>query len=305
MGSNFTASLSRRDFLIASGSAIGAAAAARAGGAVSRTSSPRALTFGIFADPHYAERPRWGGRYYSDSDEKLLRFVEAMAEAKPSFIIGLGDLIDQPDSAEAELRYLRKVAAICARFKGPRHFVIGNHDVVTQSKEQFIERTGMPRAYYSFDRAGFHFVVLDANFKKGFIPYDHGRFAWNDAWIPPAEQKWLAADLAAASGPTVVFVHQRLDDDSDPHTVRNAREVRKILESSGKVIAVFSGHDHRGGYRRIEGIHYVTLRAVVEGPGLENNSFALVRLDREGRIGIRGYAKQPSRSLEWRAEAEA
>ena len=97
--------------------------------------------------------------------------------------------------------------------------------------------------------------------------------------------------------PTVVLAHQRLDGDDDPHGVRNAALTREILEASGQVRAVFQGHDHRGAHNVIEGIDYVTLRAVVEGPGLENNAYTLVYLDVEGGIEIHGHGRQESLTL--------
>ena len=50
----------------------------------------------------------------------------------------------------------------------------------------------------------------------------------------------------------------------DADVVRNAADVRAILERSGKVLAAFHGHDHAGNHKVINGIHYYTLIAVVE-----------------------------------------
>jgi hypothetical protein len=41
-------------------------------------------------------------------------------------------------------------------------------------------------------------------------------------------------------------------DDQD-HNIKNAAEIREILENDGQVLAVFSGHDHQGGYINIKG----------------------------------------------------
>ena len=66
------------------------------------------------------------------------------------------------------------------------------------------------------------------------------------------------------------------------------------FSSSFAVLAVFQGHNHGGGYRRIGGIDYFTMRAMVEGPGLKNNAFALATVSDAG-VRIRGFVKQPSR----------
>ena len=103
--------------------------------------------------------------------------------------------------------------------------------------------------------------------------------------------KWLEADLEVTEKNTVVFVHQRLDDENNSHGVKNAQEVRKILEQSGKVLAVFQGHDHRGAYSDVNKIHYCTLPALVDGTGLENNAYAIVQIRGDGSIEIDGFGK--------------
>jgi alkaline phosphatase len=107
---------------------------------------------------------------------------------------------------------------------------------------------------------------------------------------------WLRADLAASEGGAVVFVHQLLDGQGSVY-VKNAPEVRRILQESGKVLAVFQGHHHEGSYSRIEGIHYYTLQGVVEGQGLENNSYAVVELRQGGDLIVTGHRKAVSREL--------
>jgi hypothetical protein len=66
-------------------------------------------------------------------------------------------------------------------------------------------------------------------------------------WI--AMTRWgLTADLRATDRRTIVFVHQGLDV-SDDHGVKNAPEVRRVLESTGRVLAVFQGHSHENDYQ--------------------------------------------------------
>jgi alkaline phosphatase len=90
-----------------------------------------------------------------------------------------------------------------------------------------------------------------------------------------------------------VCVHQRLDAEP-PYGVKNAPEIRKILEASGKVLAVLQGHHHKGDYKEIGGIHYCTMSAVVEGPGPENNAYAVMDILPGDAIRITGFRKQKS-----------
>ena len=71
--------------------------------------------------------------------------------------------------------------------------------------------------------------------------------------------------------------------------MKNAAQVRTVLEASGKVLAVFQGHHHSGSYSNIAGIHYYTLKAIVEGHGPENNSYAIAEVHPDSSITITGY----------------
>ena len=251
------------------------------------------VSFGIIADLHYANKETWRSRYYRDSDEKLTKCIEMFNAAKPPFIIELGDFIDA-DEKEIEIGYLKRIDGIFRKFSGERHYVLGNHDMATFSKEEFMSLNGSRGKYYSFDHGSYHFVVLDANYNGDGSDYNAGNFDWTETYIHLPQQEWLRSDLEQARGKsTVVFVHQNLHDETDVHGVKNALEIRQILENANSVRAVFQGHDHRGGYREINGIHYVTFQGAVEGPGLENNRYALVNMDKK-KITITGYGKQES-----------
>jgi len=195
------------------------------------------------------------------------------------------------------LKYLHAIREVFADLESQRYYVLGNHCVQTLTKTEFLANCGaeLKKSRYSFDHGPYHFVVLDANFKRDGSPYAAGNFSWTDTWIHKPQQQWLAEDLKKAGDKTtIVFVHQNLDKEQDPHGVKNAPEIRSILENSGNVSAVFQGHMHAGGYRKIGGIHYCTLRAMVEGPTTENNAYAIVTLGRHRRITLEGLAQQGS-----------
>jgi alkaline phosphatase len=190
-----------------------------------------------------------------------------------------------------EQRYLktinRQFSAICK----DRHYVLGNHCVDTLKKEEFLGGVEQEKSYYSFDRGGFHFVVLDSCFRSDGQPYGRKNFVWTDANIPAAEIEWLEADLKASDTPVIVFAHQRLDV-SNNHGVKNNADVRKVLEASGKVLAVFQGHSHKNDYNDIGGIPYCTLVAMVEGSGAGNNGYSLMEIESNGTIHLTGFRKQ-------------
>lgn len=297
--------ITRRVFLKVSAASIAGLAVAPLSCAPYIASHPGRGTarFGIVTDSHYADADTVGSRFYRHSLDKLTECVELMNTQKVDFLIELGDFKDQdnPPVEQRTIFYLQAVEGIFQRFNGPTYHVLGNHDEDSISKTQFlthIENTsvGYERSYYSFDFNGLHFVVLDANYRSDGTDYDHGNFDWTDANVPPAELDWLRQDLTAASGPVILFIHQLLDG-TGSYYVKNAEEVRQVLEESSKALAVFQGHHHDGSYSRIKGIHYYTLKAVVEGPGPENSSYAIVEVLADGTITITGYRKAVSKQL--------
>ncbi len=249
---------------------------------------------GLVTDLHYADKAPAGTRHYRETIDKLNEAAEQFEQDQPDFVVELGDFIDAADSVDVERRYLstvnREFSAVCKE----RHYVLGNHCVDTLTKEEFLAGVERERSYYSFDRGGIHFVVLDSCFRSDGKPYGRKNFVWTDANCPAAELEWLEGDLKETSKPVIVFAHQRLDV-SNNHGVKNNAEVRKILEASGRVLAVFQGHSHQNDLKQMNGIHYCTLVAMVEGSGDTNNGYSIMDIEPDGTIRLTGYRKQESR----------
>ena len=288
-GGNGQSGLGRRAFMKDGALVLGATALS--GAPLMAQSADSVLKLGLITDLHYADKPPAGSRHYRQTPEKLAEVADRFAEQRPELVVELGDLIDAADSVRAEAGYLRRINRDLCALSDDRHYVLGNHCVHTLTKGEFLEGVEQKHSYYSFDRGGVHFIVLDACFRSDGQPYGRKNFRWTDANIPAAELEWLDADLRATEKPTVVFAHQRLDVSSD-YGVNNAAEVRKTLETSGKVAAVFQGHYHRNDHRQIGGIHYCTLVAMVEGSGLESNGYSLVSFAGDGTIRVDGFRKQ-------------
>jgi hypothetical protein len=297
--------MTRRVFLKSSASALVGLTALPLSCAPDRRSGVKRhpARFGMVTDCHYADAEPAGTRFYRESLEKLGECVALMNAQKVDFLIELGDFKDQdtPRVERKTLSYLRAIERVFQGFNGPTCHVLGNHDMDSISKGQFlagVENTDIDpgRGYYSFDAKALHYVVLDANFTADGKDYDHGNFDWTDANIPPEELAWLERDLFRARGPVIIFIHQLLDGTGSVY-VKNAADVRQILQTSGKVLAVFQGHHHAGAYNAIERIHYYTLKALVEGSGPENNAHAVVDVRQNGDIAVTGYRRAESRLL--------
>lgn len=257
------------------------------------SAAERAVRFALLTDLHYADKKPAGSRFYRETLTKLAEAIEQFDRQQPQMLVELGDLVDAADSVEVELGYVRRinreVTSICAE----RHYVLGNHCVYTLKKDEFLGAVEQEKSYYSFDKGGFHFVVLDSCFRSDGVPYGRKNFQWTDTNIPAGEIEWLKADLAATPHKAVVLAHQRLDV-SDVYGVKNGPLVRKVLEESDKVLAVFQGHSHENDYHEIAGIHYCTLAAMIEGSGPENNGYSVVDIARDGTIRLQGFRRQQS-----------
>lgn len=293
--------MDRRDFLRCSALSI-AALLAGPGCAGLGFGARRPLRFGLVTDLHYADREPAGKRFYRESLSKAREAVERLNAERLSFLGVLGDVKDMAPG-EPEARTLSHLAAIdgeLRRFAGPVRYVLGNHDMDNLSKAQALAVLNPggagDRGYLAFSEGGVRFVVLDACFGRDGKPYDRGRFDWRDTFVPAAELLWLEAELGSAREPVIVLAHQRLDGNGDPY-VKNSDAVRAILEASGKVLAVFQGHDHAGGHRRVGGIHYYTLRAVVDGGGAENNAYASVEVHPNLDLTVTGYRRAATMAM--------
>ena len=287
---------SRRHFLKTGSLLLSAAAVGpRAVRAGTDEAADPALRIGLLTDVHYADREPAGSRYYRESLAKMREAAGKFRAAGTDFVVELGDLIDAADSVETELGYLKAIDGELSS-AGQCHYVLGNHCVHTLTKDEFIEGSGARKPFYSFDQAGLHFVVLDACFRADGQPYGRKNFDWTDTNIHPDELDWLAGDLARAPGPTIVFVHQRLDT-ADHYGIRNAADVRQVLDGSGKVRAVFQGHNHVNDLKRLGDVHYITLAAVVEGSGAKHSAYGILEIGPDGALRLEGFRTQKDYSL--------
>jgi alkaline phosphatase len=253
----------------------------------------RRVRIGLITDLHYADKPPAGTRHYRETLTKLGAAGGQFAQDKVDLIVELGDLIDAADTVAVEQSYLACIQKACATLPGDKHYVLGNHCVDMLTKDEFLAGVGQKKAYYSFDAGGFHFVILDACFTSEGKPYGRKNSKWDDANIPDEELKWLADDLKATELKTIVFAHQRLDVQNS-YGIKNAADIRKTLESSGKVLAVFHGHSHKNDLTEINGIPYCTLVAMVEGSGAEHNGYSTLDVFEGGDLKLTGFREQKS-----------
>ena len=225
--------------------------------------------------------------HYDGSASAMNRLYEAVAllnQSGAGELLVMGDLVNGNSDLNAR-RLLREVAALCESFKGPIHYMPGNHDLDHISKAEFysaIGQTGSSSRFH-FEFGGYTLICIDGNYSPDGSEYDRGNFEWQKSFVPDEELDWLRARLAASLLPVVLFSHQRIDC-AGAYSVTNDAAVREVISLSGKVKAVFQGHRHEDDLKQIEGTSYYTLGAHVDEAGP-----AVVILDGKGVRLVRDF----------------
>lgn len=217
------------------------------------TKPEKRIKFAIASDFHAQDIP--------DGKERLTSFIRAAQTNEVDFVIELGDFC-RLDSAG--LPYM----AVWNSFEGDKYHVLGNHDMDKYTKQEYTEGMKMPGRYYSFDKEGFHFIVLDGNNLydgKEYRHYANGNYYVNSgmrAFVDPEQMEWLKKDLAATDKKCVLFSHQSIE-----LAMNNGEAVRQILEEENrragfkKVVLAFGGHNHSNYTKEINGITYMQVNS--------------------------------------------
>ena len=150
------------------------------------------------------------------------------------------------------------------------------------------------RAHNPNDVTGRDKVDWSAN-----VSWNNLRFMPYNGAIGGEQLAWLHAQLnASARDNVVIFSHVPLypRDDAPMTLLWNYEQVlEEVFRARSRVLAVFSGHEHEGGYVRSvpDGVHHITVPSPLEGRGSELNSFVILRAY-EDRLEVEGHGAAPS-----------
>ena len=252
------------------------------------------LRLGLISDIHYADLPAAGSRHYRDSIQKVREAIARFNDAQVDAVLCLGDLIDSGSTVEKELGHLQTIREELKQLQAPIAFVLGNHCVWGLTKQEFLTGVGQASAYQCIRLKGIRLILLDACYRHDGAPYGRQNYDWKEADIPISQQLWLEKTLQDSEEPALVFVHHRLDVDNH-YGIRSAAKVRRILEESGQVAAVFQGHNHLNAHQIFGEIHYLTMQAMIEGKWPEKNAYSLIHFNpAKGDLIIEGVHDQAS-----------
>jgi Icc protein len=277
------------------------------------TSAKRALRFAHPTDIHV--QPELGG-----DKGMALAFQHMMSlNDPPAMILTGGDLpMDTASSDQSRSAMLwklfHKVMADNVPASMPVHHTIGNHDIWGRNKDEckatgsepfygkkwYLENFNYPRTYYSLDKAGWHFIVLDSFDLDSAGPEYSSR-------IVGEQLDWFKADLAAtpAATPVVVITHVPIisvsnffDHGDKPETGPDItvsrtrmhvdhRNFDALFQKYRNVKLCLSGHLHQLDKVEYNGVTYICDGAVCgdkwNGPRLQTpEGYGLIDLYADG-----------------------
>jgi len=270
------------------------------------------LSFGVFTDSHYCKCKPNGNRYYDNSIMKLESCIETFNNSDFDFVIQLGDIIDRDfDSFKQVLKVLEKSNVRV-------YHVLGNADynVDALHKHQLLDRLSLNKGYYSFTVNNWTFIILNGNdlsyhatspqqeikyeeVNKLFMQIRSARLPQAKDWnggIGKKQFVWLRNNLENAqnnNSNVIIFCHFPLLPITR-HSLWNSYEVIKLIETHSCVKAYINGHNHEGNYIFNNGIHYLTIKAMVTTP--YENAFAAIKIF-DDYIEINGFGREVDRKL--------
>lgn len=270
------------------------------------------LTFGVIADPQYADQDPRGTRHYRNSLHKLKAAITELNKHPLEFVITLGDIIDK------DFVSFSQIMPLYDKLRAPARFVVGNHDfeVADSDKSKILPTLNLKQAYSSSSHNSWRTISLDGTeISTWRYPKNDQRTTdakallkklrsenlpqavpWNAA-ISSTQLAWLEKELEAAKTKkqrVILFNHYPVLPENDSHNLWNAKELVDLLSRYDHVAAYMNGHNHKGNYATQNDCHFVNFKGMVE---TENQSaYAVVRCFSD-RLEIDGLGTEPDRTL--------
>lgn len=223
----------------------------------------RSVRFAYMGDTHILPETK-----QQNAIANAFRQVQNQAD-KPQFVLHGGDVIMDallPDKATVRNQFDAWNRVVKAECSLPVQYAIGNHDIWgpdaakadgAWGKAWIIDELKLPGRYYSFDKNGWHFIVLDSVQAK-----PNG--SWYTTRIDDEQLAWLKADLTKtpATTPTLILSHvpiltATVFDFAQPVPgvdgrmsvidgliVANALDLTTLFSAHPNVKACLSGHTH-------------------------------------------------------------
>jgi hypothetical protein len=220
-------------------------------------------TFAVLSDLHVSA----SAGLNSFSGRQAAVALEQAVAAKPDFILINGDFVDNNSPADFELANGLLRDHVPSDL--PVYWTPGNHEAglsATGGLDVFLTATGRPNRMV-FDHKGTRFILMDSH------TGDMRTSDWDQVPLLQSELAKAAKDSSITG--VVVSFHHPLHDPSGAGASQLSDQLEADLfkrwladfrESSGKPIALFTGHAHTAAVTRADGVLEVTTPAVGKTP---------------------------------------
>ena len=107
--------------------------------------------------------------------------------------------------------------------------------------------------------------------------------------------EWLGDVLEKASRKNqkvIIFCHFPVYP-QDPHNLWNSEQVIELIEDYNCVKAYLNGHNHKGNYGTRSGIHFLTMKGMVD---TNENAYGVITI-RNDTLYVTGFGREENRDL--------
>jgi len=230
-------------------------------------------------------------RYLNEKYIKVLdNFAEQMFEFQPEFIVHLGDVIEGTNDEDfVGMQGLQLVEEEMKKINKPLHWVIGNHDLRSVTREQFKEALNLESINQTFDVDDYRFIILDANYNIDNLPRSPERNSYIRGNIPPQQIKWFKKQLETDKR-VFVFMHHGVFGSDTPgdlkddgkakmkQSIKNSDELQDIFREY-RVDGLFNGHMEARRYEKVNNTDIYSLTGTKKSVLYPQSYYELVVTD--------------------------
>ena len=256
------------------------------------------LRLGVIADMHH--NPVDGFPKICSSALPLLRrALDFSTRERVSGLVDLGDRIDDRERT-ADLALGKEISEVFHAYGIPREHLMGNHDSYSISVEEWESLLDRPLRSRASILGDYRLLYFCAD-------VDNGRGA-RDYCLQDAELGWLERELPRDDRHTLIFTHVPLmagnmagnyyfENKPGRSAFLNAHRARRIIEESGNVLLVVSGHVHWNSLNFCNGVYYITVQSLTESfttGGSPCGAHSLLQID-DDSIDLQVFGGDPIR----------
>ena len=195
-------------------------------------------------------------------------FVRFANDAKPDFVVDLGDRISDMDR-DTDLRLEREVAEAFKTVTSPIHHINGNHDRDYLEVSDNEEILGQSLENTTFDIGGWRIVLWRAD-SKIMRTAEHAGFVLRET-----DLVWLSRVAQTADRPLLVMSHVPIsghaqtgnyyfERNPDASTYPMAERARAALAQARVPVTCIAGHVHWNTITTVDGITHLTQQSLTE-----------------------------------------